>query len=223
MRVSRLKSFPAGNARGLQELRLLIKTTGKCTTDHISPAGKWLKYRGNLDKISNNLLMGAENYFHDKAGYTKHPLTDKYEKVPVVARYLKTRAIDSFIVAEDNYGEGSSREHAAMEPRHLGVRVVIAKSFARIHETNLKKQGILALTFKNSQDYDIIEEDDQMDIIGLNEFAPDKNLQAVIKHANGEVEYIELGHTYSSLQINWFKAGSSINWIRKNKSAVYAE
>jgi len=223
MRVSRLKSFPAGNAHGLQDLRLLIKTTGKCTTDHISPAGKWLKYRGNLDKISNNLLMGAENYFHDKPGYTKNPITEKYEKVSVVARHFKNRGLSSFIVAEDNYGEGSSREHAAMEPRHLGVRVVIAKSFARIHETNLKKQGVLALTFKNSKDYDIMKEDDRMDIIRLNDFARDKNLQALIKHADGEAEYIELGHTYSPLQIKWFKAGSSINWISKNKSNVYAK
>ena len=215
-RVALLKPFDSWNGKDLTGLKLLIKTKGKCTTDHISQAGKWLAYRGNLDRISDNLLLGADNYYYAKSGFTKNQLSGQYEQVSAVARNYKNNGIESFIVAEENYGEGSSREHAAMEPRYLGVRVVIAKSFARIHETNLKKQGILALTFQNGSDYDKIKENDSLDLINLNEFAPGQALEAILKHDDGDQATLSLEHTYSELQIEWFKKGSAINWISDN-------
>ena len=216
-RVEMLDPFEEWKGEDLENLQLLIKTKGKCTTDHISQAGEWLYYRGNLDKISDNLLLGANNAFYESDGYTKNELTDEYEKVPKVARDYKEIGVNSFIVAEDNYGEGSSREHAAMEPRYMGVRAVIAKSFARIHETNLKKQGVLALTFKNNDDYDKFREDDTIDIKGLADFAPGEDLKVIIDHAEGGSEEIKVEHTYSEMQIEWFKEGSAINWINKNR------
>jgi len=194
-------------------LDLLIKVKGKCTTDHISMAGPWLKFRGHLDNISNNLLIGATNAFNESVNLIKNKITVKYDTVPNVARYYTNNNIETIIVGEENYGEGSSREHAAMEPRHMGVKVVLVKSFARIHETNLKKQGILALTFANKEDYDKIFEDDSFQIIGLNDFSPNKNLQIKITHSNKDIDLIEVLHTYNENQIDWFRAGSSLNLI----------
>jgi len=201
----------------LTGLKLLVKTEGKCTTDHISQAGRWLQFRGNLDKISDNLLLGANNYFYSKAGYTKNHLTQKYDSIPKVARHYKKQGVHSVIVAEDNYGEGSSREHAAMEPRYMGVESVLAKSFARIHETNLKKQGVLALTFQNPNNYEKIRENDTIDIIGLPEFAPVAELQISLHHEDDAREILTMEHTYSKLQIEWFWQGSAINWISKQE------
>src|SRR5690606_33567202 len=178
-----LDPFPAWEGTDIKGLKLLIKAKGKCTTDHISMAGPWLKYRGHLDNISNNLLIGAVNFFNDKTDFVKNQLTNEYGPVPATQRDYKAAGIGSIVVGDENYGEGSSREHAAMEPRHLGVRAVLVKSFARIHETNLKKQGMLALTFVNKDDYDKIQEDDTIDIIGLTEFAPGKPLTLVLHHA----------------------------------------
>ncbi len=174
-------------------------------------AGKWLKYRGHLDNISNNLLIGATNFFNDKINSVKNTLTGQYDEVPKVQRYYKAQGIGSIVVGDENYGEGSSREHAAMEPRHLGVRVILVKSFARIHETNLKKQGMLALTFSNKEDYNKIQEDDRIDVLGLTEFAPEKPLTLVLHHADGKQERISVNHTYNRNQIEWFKAGSALN------------
>jgi len=195
-------------------LKLLIKAKGKCTTDHISMAGPWLKYRGHLDNISNNLLTGAVNYFNDATDKVKNQLTGKYESVPVVQRQYKAAGIGSIVVGDHNYGEGSSREHAAMEPRHLGVRVVLVKSFARIHETNLKKQGMLALTFANEADYDKIQEDDTINIVDLKDFAPEKPLTMELVHADGSKETVKVNHTYNKQQIEWFRAGSALNLIK---------
>ncbi len=214
-RLQLLAPFPAWEGTDLKELKLLIKAKGKCTTDHISMAGPWLKYRGHLDNISNNLLIGAINYFNEKPNLVKNQLTGAYGPVPDTQRAYKAAGIDTIVVGDENYGEGSSREHAAMEPRHLGVRVVLTKSFARIHETNLKKQGMLALTFANKNDYDKIAENDTIDITGLTEFAPGKPLTIVLHHADGSSEAIIANHTYNQQQIEWFKAGAALNIIRK--------
>ena len=219
-RLQLLDPFKPWEGVDLKGLRLLIKAQGKCTTDHISMAGPWLKYRGHLDNISNNMLIGATNAFNGEANSVKDTMTQgtPYSPVPVVARNYKAQGVGSVVVGDENYGEGSSREHAAMEPRHLGVRAILVKSFARIHETNLKKQGMLALTFANKADYDIIEEDDAIDILGLTEFAPGKPLQVRLHHADGDTDLITVNHTYNEGQIEWFKAGSALNLIRLKES-----
>lgn len=215
-RLQLLEPFPAWDGKDYTDLKLLIKVSGKCTTDHISMAGPWLKFRGHLQNISDNLLMGALNAFNKEVNSVKNQLSGEYDKISSVAKKYKANGVSSIVVAEDNYGEGSSREHAAMEPRYLGVKAIICKSFARIHETNLKKQGMLALTFANVADYDKIKEDDTISITGLESFTPSKNLVGVIKHKDGSVEKIELVHTYNDLQIEWFKAGSALNLIAQN-------
>ena len=214
-RLQLLSPFTPWEGTDLKGLKLLIKAKGKCTTDHISMAGPWLKFRGHLDNISNNMLIGAINYFNEKTDTVKNQLTGEYGPVPATARAYKAAGIGSVVVGDENYGEGSSREHAAMEPRHLGVRAIIVRSFARIHETNLKKQGMLALTFSNKEDYDKIQEDDAIDIIGLETFAPGKPLTVVLHHANGSRENIEVNHTYNEQQIQWFREGGALNLIRK--------
>jgi aconitate hydratase len=214
-RLQLLDPFPAWEGTDLKGLRLLIKVKGKCTTDHISMAGPWLKFRGHLDNISNNLLIGAVNYFNGKTDCVKNQLTGTYGPVPATQRAYKAAGIGTIVVGDENYGEGSSREHAAMEPRHLGVRAVLVKSFARIHETNLKKQGMLALTFADKADYDKIQEDDIIDIIGLTEFEPGKPLTLVLHHADGTSESIQVNHSYNAQQIEWFKEGAALNIIRK--------
>ena len=214
-RLQLLSPFPAWDGQDLTGLKLLIKAKGKCTTDHISMAGPWLKYRGHLDNISNNMLIGAVNFFNNQTDNVKNQLTGDYGPVPATQRAYKAKGIGSVVVGDENYGEGSSREHAAMEPRHLGVRAIIVKSFARIHETNLKKQGMLALTFANKDDYDKILEDDVIDITGLKGFAAATQLTAVLRHVDGTTEKIKLNHTYNEQQIEWFKAGSALNLIRK--------
>jgi aconitate hydratase len=212
-RLQLLEPFSAWEGTDLTGLKLLIKAKGKCTTDHISMAGPWLKYRGHLDNISNNMLIGAINYFNEKANSVKNQLTGIYGEVPATARAYKAKGIGSVVVGDDNYGEGSSREHAAMEPRFLGVRAIIVKSFARIHETNLKKQGMLALTFADPADYDKLKEDDVIDIVGLKTFSPGVPLTLAIHHADGSTEEIKVNHTYNYGQIEWFKAGSALNLI----------
>ena len=177
-------------------------------------AGPWLKFRGHLDNISNNMLIGAVNFYNDKTDSVKNELTGEYGPVPATARAYKAKGIGSVVVGDENYGEGSSREHAAMEPRHLGVRAIVVRSFARIHETNLKKQGMLALTFVNKEDYDKVLEDDSIDIVGLDSFAPGKPLTMVLNHSNGSKDEISLNHTYNEQQIGWFKAGGALNVIR---------
>lgn len=214
-RLQLLQPFEPWNGENITGMRLLIKVKGKCTTDHISMAGPWLKYRGHLDNISNNLLIGAVNFFNDKTDCVKNQLSGEYESVPKVQRQYKAAGIPSLVVGDENYGEGSSREHAAMEPRYLGVKAVLVKSFARIHETNLKKQGMLALTFINKNDYDKIQEDDIIDIIDLNEFSPGKPLTLKLKHSDGSEEQIKVSHSYNQQQIEWFRAGSALNLIRK--------
>jgi aconitate hydratase len=213
-RLQLLDPFAAWEGTDLKGLKLLIKAKGKCTTDHISMAGPWLKYRGHLDNISNNMLIGAVNYFNEKTDNVKNQLTADYASVPKVQRDYKAHGIGSIVVGDENYGEGSSREHAAMEPRHLGVRAVLVKSFARIHETNLKKQGMLGLTFVDKNDYDKIQENDTFDIIGLTTFTPNVPLTLVIKHDDGTVDEIKVNHTYNQQQIEWFKAGGALNIIR---------
>lgn len=213
-RLQILSPFSAWEGVDLKGLKLLIKAKGKCTTDHISMAGPWLKFRGHLDNISNNMLIGAVNAFNEKTDSVKNQLTGAYESVPKVQRAYKAANIGSIVVGDENYGEGSSREHAAMEPRHLGVRAVLVKSFARIHETNLKKQGMLALTFADKADYDKIKEDDSIDILGLTEFAPGKQLQLVLHHNDGSQDIIKVNHSYNEQQIEWFKAGGALNIIR---------
>ncbi len=214
-RLQLLYPFAAWEGTDLKGLKLLIKAKGKCTTDHISMAGPWLKFRGHLDNISNNLLIGATNFFNEKTDSVKNQLTGEYGTVPNTQRAYKAAGVGSIVVGDENYGEGSSREHAAMEPRHLGVRVVLVKSFARIHETNLKKQGMLALTFANKADYDKILEDDTIDIEGLLAFTPGKPLQVVLNHKDGSNETIQANHSYNEQQIEWFKAGGALNVIRK--------
>jgi aconitate hydratase len=216
-RLQLLQPFEPWDGNDFLGLRLLIKVKGKCTTDHISMAGPWLRYRGHLDNISNNLLIGAVNYFNDKTNYVKNQLTGEYGPVPEVQRYYKANGIGTIVVGDENYGEGSSREHAAMEPRYLGVKAILAKSFARIHETNLKKQGVLAITFANKDDYDKIQEDDIIDIVGLKEFAPNKPLKVILHHKDGSTEEFPVNHSYSETQIEWFKAGSALNLLRQKK------
>jgi aconitate hydratase len=213
-RLQLLDPFKAWEGSDLTGLKLLIKAKGKCTTDHISMAGPWLKFRGHLDNISNNMLIGAVNYFNEKTDTVKNQLNGEYGPVPATQRAYKAAGIGSIVVGDENYGEGSSREHAAMEPRHLGVRAVLVKSFARIHETNLKKQGMLALTFANTADYDKILEDDQIDIVGLTAFAPEKPLILVLNHKDGSKEEISVNHTYNAQQIEWFRAGGALNMMR---------
>ena len=214
-RLQLLAPFPAWEGTDLKELKLLIKAKGKCTTDHISMAGPWLKFRGHLDNISNNLLIGAVNFYNDKTDSVKNQLTGEYGAVPATQRAYKAAGVGTIVVGDENYGEGSSREHAAMEPRFLGVRAILVKSFARIHETNLKKQGMLALTFANKADYDLIQEDDTIEINGLTEFAPGKPLQLVFNHADGSSNTVPANHTYNEQQIEWFKAGAALNIIRR--------
>ncbi|MES2520885.1 MAG: aconitate hydratase, partial [Bacteroidota bacterium] len=215
-RLQLLEPFAAWEGTDLTGLKLLIKAKGKCTTDHISMAGPWLKYRGHLDNISNNMLIGAVNFANDKTDNVKNQLTGEYSPVPATQRAYKAAGIGTIVVGDQNYGEGSSREHAAMEPRFLGVRAVLVKSFARIHETNLKKQGMLALTFANETDYDKIQEDDSIDIKGLTTFAPNTPLTIVLNHADGTSEEILANHTYNEQQVEWFKAGGALNIIRAN-------
>jgi aconitate hydratase len=218
-RLQLLDPFTAWEGVDLKGLKLLIKAKGKCTTDHISMAGPWLKFRGHLDNISNNMLIGAVNFFNEKTDTVKNQLTGAYDSVPKVQRDYKAKGIGSIVVGDENYGEGSSREHAAMEPRHLGVRAVLVKSFARIHETNLKKQGMLGLTFANKADYEKIQENDTIDILGLTSFAPGTPLTVVLNHADGSSEEIKANHTYNAQQIEWFKAGGALNIIRANVKA----
>ena len=212
-RLQLLAPFEAWDGKNITGAKLLIKAFGKCTTDHISMAGPWLRFRGHLDNISNNMLIGAINAFNQKANEVKNQLTGNYEAVPTVQRAYKAAGIPSIVVGDHNYGEGSSREHAAMEPRFLGVKAVLVKSFARIHETNLKKQGMLAITFANELDYDKIQEDDTFNFLDLTEFAPGKPLTIELVHANGTSEIILGNHTYNASQIGWFVAGSALNLI----------
>jgi aconitate hydratase len=214
-RLQLLDPFAAWEGTDLKSLKLLIKAKGKCTTDHISMAGPWLKFRGHLDNISNNLLIGAVNFYNEKTDNVKSQVNGNYDTVPNTQRAYKAAGVGTIVVGDENYGEGSSREHAAMEPRHLGVRVVMTKSFARIHETNLKKQGMLALTFADKADYDKIQEDDSIDIIGLTNFAPGTPLTVVLTHQDGTTDTIHANHTYNQQQIEWFKAGGALNIIRK--------
>ena len=217
-RLQLLAPFAPWEGTDIKGLKLLIKAKGKCTTDHISMAGPWLRFRGHLDNISNNMLIGAVNAFNDKTDNVKNQLTGEYGPVPATQRAYKAAGIGSIVVGDENYGEGSSREHAAMEPRFLGVRAVLVKSFARIHETNLKKQGMLGLTFVNKADYDKFQEDDSVDILGLTTFAPGKNLQLVLNHSNGTSDTIEVAHTYNAAQIEWFKEGAALNIIKKQQN-----
>jgi len=216
-RLQKLEAFRPWEGTDILDLRLLIKAQGKCTTDHISMAGPWLRFRGHLDNISDNLLMGATNAFNGLANLVLNQETGAYDKVSTVARHYKALGLGSIVVGDENYGEGSSREHAAMQPRHLGVRVVLVKSFARIHETNLKKQGMLALTFINKADYDKIREGDRVDVLGLTAFAPGSILQLALHHNDGSTETIDVKHSYNEGQIAWFKAGSALNMIRSKQ------
>jgi len=202
----------------LKEVKLLIKAFGKCTTDHISMAGPWLRYRGHLDNISNNCLIGAVNAYNKKTNFVKSQLTGEYGGVPDTQREYKAKGIKTIVVGDHNYGEGSSREHAAMEPRHLGVAAVLVKSFARIHETNLKKQGMLSLTFANENDYDLIQEDDTFSFLDIEEFAPDKPLTIEVTHADGSKDTIKANHTYNDAQIAWYREGSALNLIKKQNA-----
>lgn len=214
-RLQKLAPFAPWDGKDLTDMPLLIKTEGKCTTDHISMAGPWLKFRGHLQNISDNLLMGAVNAFNGESNKVKNQLDGAYVEVSTAAKAYKAKGICSIVVAEDNYGEGSSREHAAMEPRFLNVKVILAKSFARIHETNLKKQGMLALTFCNKDDYNKVQEDDRISLTGLKEFAPGSKLTVTLKHKDGSEDNFEVEHTYNDTQIAWFKAGSALNFAAK--------
>jgi aconitate hydratase len=218
-RLQLLKPFSAWNGNDFKGLKLLIKAKGKCTTDHISMAGPWLKYRGHLDNISNNLLIGAVNFFNEKTNLIKNQLTGQYGPLPETQRAYKAAGVGSVIVADENYGEGSSREHAAMEPRFLGVKAVIVKSFARIHETNLKKQGLLGVTFADKNDYDKVQEDDLIDITGLVNFSAGKPLEVHLHHKDGTTDSFFVNHTYNQQQIEWYKAGGALNIIRKQFEA----
>ncbi|MBG0780747.1 MAG: aconitate hydratase [Bacteroidales bacterium] len=214
-RLQLLEPFAPWDGKDIKGMYLLIKAKGKCTTDHISMAGPWLRYRGHLENISQNMLIGAVNYFGDQTNAVKNQITAEVCKVPDAAQSYKESGFGSIVVGDENYGEGSSREHAAMEPRFMGVKVVLVKSFARIHETNLKKQGMLALTFVNKEDYELIREDDRIDVLGLESFAPGKNLKIRLNHADGTTDIFEVQHTYNQNQIAWFKAGSALNLIKK--------
>ena len=215
-RLQLLTPFEAWNGENIENARLLIKAQGKCTTDHISMAGPWLRYRGHLDNISNNCLIGAINAFGGESNTVINQLTGTKGEVPATARAYKAAGVSTIVVGDHNYGEGSSREHAAMEPRHLGVKAVVVKSFARIHETNLKKQGMLGLTFNNENDYDLIREDDVFNFLDLKDFAPKKTLLLEVKHSDGTIDTITLNHTYNDQQIKWFKYGSALNLIKTN-------
>ncbi len=217
-RLQLLDPFAAWDGTDLMAMPLLIKAEGKCTTDHISMAGPWLKYRGHLDNISNNMLIGAVNAFTGQTNSVRNQLTGTYGAVPDVQRDYKAAGLGSVVVGDENYGEGSSREHAAMEPRHLGVKVILVRSFARIHETNLKKQGMLALTFANKADYDLIQENDHLDVLGLNDFRPGQPLRMRLHHENGSEHFLELNHSYNEAQIAWFRAGGALNIIRAQAS-----
>jgi len=219
-RLQALEPFTAWNGKNLTGMKLLLKAKGKCTTDHISMAGPWLRFRGHLDNISNNTLTGAVNAFNDKTDSVKSQLTGEFGPVPATQRAYKHAGIPTIVVGDHNYGEGSSREHAAMQPRHLGIRAILVKSFARIHETNLKKQGMLALTFADEADYDKIQEDDTIDIVDLTEFSPDKQLTLVLNHKDGSRDTIKVNHTYNAGQIEWFKAGSALNVMAKQIAAA---
>ncbi|MDT3693316.1 MAG: aconitate hydratase [Mucispirillum sp.] len=214
-RLQILKPFAKWDGSDITDADLLIKTKGKCTTDHISMAGPWLKFRGHLENISDNMLMGAVNAFNDETNKVKNSYTHEYSAVSAAAKYYRDNKNGSVVVAEENYGEGSSREHAAMEPRFLGVKAIIAKSFARIHETNLKKQGMLALTFQNKDDYNLVQEGDLISITGLKDFAPNKELTVTLKHTDGKTDTFKVNHTYNMQQIEWFKAGSALNNLQK--------
>ncbi len=217
-RLQLLEPFKPWDGENISNAKLLIKAFGKCTTDHISMAGPWLRYRGHLDNISNNCLIGAVNAFNKKTNFVKNQLNGEYQGVPDVQRIYKENNIDTVVVGDHNYGEGSSREHAAMEPRHLGVKVVIVKSFARIHETNLKKQGMLGVTFDNENDYDLIQEDDSFDFIDLKVFSPGKQLTIKVKHKDKSEDTIIVNHTYNMQQIEWYKEGSALNLIKKENN-----
>ncbi|MDA0889497.1 MAG: aconitate hydratase [Bacteroidetes bacterium] len=219
-RLQLLTPFAPWNGENLTGAKLLIKAHGKCTTDHISMAGPWLRYRGHLDNISNNCLIGAVNAFNQQTNFVKNQLTGEYGGVPDVQRAYKAAGIETVVVGDHNYGEGSSREHAAMEPRHLGVKVVLVKSFARIHETNLKKQGMLGITFANEADYDLIQEDDTFNFVDLKDFTAGKPLAIEVLHADGSTDKIMANHTYNEAQIEWFKAGSALNLIKQQNSAA---
>ena len=214
-RLQLLTPFEPWDGKNITGAKLLIKAFGKCTTDHISMAGPWLKYRGHLDNISNNMLIGAINAFNKEANKVKNQLTGEYGEVPATQRAYKAAGVPTVVVGDQNYGEGSSREHAAMEPRHLGVKAVIVKSFARIHETNLKKQGLLGLTFANENDYDLIQEDDTFNFLDLDQFAEGKPIHLEVVHADGSKDTIKLNHTYNEAQIEWYRAGSALNLIKK--------
>ncbi len=213
-RLQRLQPFPAWSEKDTADMALLIKVKGKCTTDHISMAGPWLRFRGHLENISDNMLIGAINAFNDQANSVLDPYSGTYKAVPALAREYKNAGIGSVVIAEENYGEGSSREHAAMEPRFLNVKVIIAKSFARIHETNLKKQGMLALTFTDKADYDRVREGDRISVSGLDSFQPEKKLQVVLHHSDQTSESFKVSHSYNELQIGWFKSGSALNAMK---------
>ena len=215
-RLQLLEAFSPWDGKNIYNAKLLIKAHGKCTTDHISMAGPWLRFRGHLDNISDNCLIGAVNSFNMKTNFVKNQITGEYGPVPETQRFYKKNKIDTIVVGDHNYGEGSSREHAAMEPRHLGIKAVIVKSFARIHETNLKKQGMLALTFNDENDYDKIQEDDTFNFIDLESFSPNKSISLEIIHSNNSKEIIKLRHTFNAQQIEWYKNGSALNLIKAN-------
>ena len=213
-RLQRLEPFSKWNGQDFEELPIMVKAKGKCTTDHISPAGAWLSLRGHLDNLSDNMLLGAVNAFSDKVGQGKNILNNQIESFSKIARQYKEKQMRWVIIGDNNYGEGSSREHAAMTPRFLGCAAMITKSLARIHETNLKKQGVLALTFSNPNDYDKILEDDKISLINLNELEPQKQVKCIISHNSGNKEEILLNHSYNKSQIDWFKFGSALNVLR---------
>ena len=216
-RLQRLEPFSKWNGKDFESLPIMVKAKGKCTTDHISPAGAWLSLRGHLDNLSDNMLLGAVNAFNDEVGVGKNILNNQLEPFSKIARQYKEKQMNWIIIGDNNYGEGSSREHAAMTPRYLGCVAVVTKSLARIHETNLKKQGILALTFSNSNDYDKILEDDKISLLNLNELEPDKQVKCIISHSDGNKDEILLNHSYNKSQIEWFKAGSALNVLRNNQ------
>ena len=216
-RLQLLEPFPAWDGKDYVELPVILKAKGKCTTDHISPAGPWLRFRGHLDNISDNMFTGAVNAFTGEAGKAKHPLTGEAMEFTKIARDLKGRGLRWVAVGDENYGEGSSREHAAMEPRHLGGVAVIARSFARIHETNLKKQGLLPLTFADPADYDKVREGDRVSILGLAGLAPGQPVKVVFHHADGSSDEISCRHTFNAEQIGWFRAGSALNVLRSKR------
>ena len=216
-RLQKLEPFEEWNGQDFENLTVMIKAKGKCTTDHISPAGPWLRLRGHLDKLSDNLLLGAVNAFNDEIGNAKNRISKNIENCAQIARQYKKDNLPWVIIGDNNYGEGSSREHAAMTPRFLGCVAVITKSFARIHETNLKKQGLLALTFANPMDYEKILEDDKISLKGLSNFSEKKPIQCIIEHMDGSSEDIILNHSYNNSQIEWFEAGSAMNVLSNKK------